>query len=507
MSTPSSPVLRFPAGASMKINSALIQQGTYHSKNQSASLVNTIELLNSKDLTGQQTIATSSDSQNYQSRLYAKTQSTISSGIDDQSITQQIIQQHELTKQVSSYTSNQVLIDTWRSPQTINNDEGSGIKDVSHSEMVKVYDSSERLIFESVGEVLTEDGRKIDFMMQLDFENSYHHESKGEVFQSARQWLDPLVISLTGQVPSIADGSFHFDLNSDGQNENLKQLGAGLAYIAFDKNGDGEINNGSELFGATSGQGFAELAQYDSDGNGWIDENDSIYHQLKVWQPALDTIQSSKQEGSLMSFREAEVGAIFLHATDTQYTFTDENNNAQARITQGSMALMESGKASYVFQMEWAMPLQVGNNISTFQSMNASTGVVATQARAIDRPGREMSIQRAVADSAPSNSFSQTPIKQTVFRAAQSTASFSAIRSTVKRPIPDNQHTLNPPVLSRPNKQHTNEPIVKLSEAMEGFAKEDKKIIELRAMIEFLKSTREGNFKQMILLQKRLIED
>ena len=32
-----------------------------------------------------------------------------------------------------------------------------------------------------------------------------------------------------------------------------------------------------------TGNGFSELAEYDSDGNGWIDENDEVYDQLKVW--------------------------------------------------------------------------------------------------------------------------------------------------------------------------------------------------------------------------------
>lgn len=43
------------------------------------------------------------------------------------------------------------------------------------------------------------------------------------------------------------------------------------------------VNNGSELFGPTNGNGFQELAEYDKDGNGWIDENDEIFGSLKIW--------------------------------------------------------------------------------------------------------------------------------------------------------------------------------------------------------------------------------
>ena len=41
----------------------------------------------------------------------------------------------------------------------------------------------------------------------------------------------------------------------------------GSGYLALDKNGDGTINDGSELFGTRNGDGFADLAQYDEDGN------------------------------------------------------------------------------------------------------------------------------------------------------------------------------------------------------------------------------------------------
>ena len=37
-----------------------------------------------------------------------------------------------------------------------------------------------------------------------------------------------------------------------------------------------------KLFGTSSGDGFKDLAEYDEDGNGWIDENDSIFNRLKV---------------------------------------------------------------------------------------------------------------------------------------------------------------------------------------------------------------------------------
>ncbi len=466
----------------MKISQALIHQGTFHEKMQLSSMTSSSERLNSSDLANQTVVAKRMHSQEYQSRLYAKTQSAI----QYQDHSQFLLQQDELHEQVQSYTEQEVTIETWRSPQA-NNNETEGVNDVLHTQLYNVYDSSERLIFESVGEVITEDGRTIDFMMQLDFANTFHQESTGEIFQSAQDWVDPLVISLTGQVPTIDEGSFEFDLNSDGQPELLKQLGAGLGYIAFDKNGDGKITSGNELFGATSGQGFSELAQYDSDGNGWIDENDSIYHKLKVWQPA-----NQDQPERLISFSEAQVGAIFLHATDTQYTFNDENNNAQARITQGSAALMESGKATYVFQMEWAMPLEVGEHVPTIELAGASVGVIITEGTAlINNP--------------QVNVFTQTPLSQTIFRTSNTTSSFSSSSSTQSNNNYESDR-LNISTASLKKKETDLNSVVHLPTTLDMLEKEDTKILELRAMIDVLKGIREGNFIQMKLLQRYLIE-
>jgi hypothetical protein len=45
---------------------------------------------------------------------------------------------------------------------------------------------------------------------------------------------------------------------------------------------DGRVNDGRELFGPRTGDGFAELAAYDDDGNNWIDENDGIHDNLSI---------------------------------------------------------------------------------------------------------------------------------------------------------------------------------------------------------------------------------
>ncbi|MGI6434133.1 MAG: hypothetical protein ACOX0F_02005 [Syntrophomonadaceae bacterium] len=76
----------------------------------------------------------------------------------------------------------------------------------------------------------------------------------------------------------------------------------------------------AELFGPSTGNGFAELALYDEDGNGWIDEGDSVYARLKIW--------SKDEEGNdrLISVSDAGVGAIMLGNIDTPFTITNSSN-------------------------------------------------------------------------------------------------------------------------------------------------------------------------------------
>ena len=138
-------------------------------------------------------------------------------------------------------------------------------------------------------------------------------------------------------------------MDADGTLDEISSLKAGNGFLALDKNDDGMINDGSELFGAMTGNGFAELAQYDLDGNGWIDEADEIYDKLKVWSVDADG------NPQLYTLRESDVGAICLASVPTQFSMTDEWNNVQAMVRSTGFFLHEStGKAGSVQQIDLA---------------------------------------------------------------------------------------------------------------------------------------------------------
>lgn len=203
--------------------------------------------------------------------------------------------------------------------------------------------------FDTKGTVVTADGREIDFNINVSMSRSFYEASATEInFGAENRLKDPLVINLNSNVASVSDQKFFFDIDADGELDEISMLSSGSGYLALDKNEDGTINDGSELFGTTSGNGFADLAAYDEDGNGWIDEADSIFSKLKIW--CMDENGNSQ----LYGLSEAGVGAIYLGSEDTEFSLKSASNETNAVIRQTGIFLYENGNAGTIQQMDLA---------------------------------------------------------------------------------------------------------------------------------------------------------
>lgn len=209
------------------------------------------------------------------------------------------------------------------------------------------YTETEQTSFQANGVIRTSDGKEISFNITLSMSRNFHEESDISIRAGdARKKLDPLVLNFNGSAAQLTSQRFEFDLDSDGQAENINFVSGNSGFLAFDRNGDGKINNGSELFGVKSGNGFLELSALDSDQNGWIDENDAAYNQLSVWR------KDGQGKDHLATLKQANVGAISLAHLATPFDLKTGNNALLGQIRSSGLFLKEDGKAGSVQQID-----------------------------------------------------------------------------------------------------------------------------------------------------------
>lgn len=121
-------------------------------------------------------------------------------------------------------------------------------------------------------------------------EVSYERVDYARVEQTQVQEAEPLVLDLDGdglELTDVREGEgVRFDITGNGVRETVSWVAPDDGFLAYDRNGSGLIDSGRELFGDQHGaaNGFEELATFDADGNGSIDEADPIYKDLRVWR-------------------------------------------------------------------------------------------------------------------------------------------------------------------------------------------------------------------------------
>lgn len=204
------------------------------------------------------------------------------------------------------------------------------------------YEESQVTSFQATGNVKTEDGREFNINLNIKMSSTFVSTYNESVSYMSYQLTDPLVINLTDMPAELTDATYYFDIDSDGEKEELAGLSGNSGFLALDKNNDGIINDGSELFGTKSGDGFKDLSEYDSDHNGWIDENDAVFEMLKIW------VKDSEGNDILFSLKDKNVGAIYLGNADTEFSINNTNHDTLGVIRKTGVFLYETGETGTV---------------------------------------------------------------------------------------------------------------------------------------------------------------
>lgn len=220
--------------------------------------------------------------------------------------------------------------------------EGFGIEYDRH----EVREESEHTSFHAEGVIRTAEDKEIRLDLSLTMQRSYREESNVSVRAGDGVRKDPLVINFDGSTAQLQNKRFHFDIDGDGKAEAVPMLAGNRGYLALDLNDNGKVDSGMELFGAASGDGFAELAQYDSDSNGWIDDQDPVFNALRVW------VQDGNGAGTLALAKAHGVGALYLGRAETPFAIKDGTNQELGGVRSTGLYLSENGNAGTLQQID-----------------------------------------------------------------------------------------------------------------------------------------------------------
>ncbi|MEK8049520.1 SdrD B-like domain-containing protein [Ideonella sp. DXS22W] len=150
--------------------------------------------------------------------------------------------------------------------------------------------------------------------------------------------ITPIVIDLDGngiQTVARSASDATFDLFGNGTAVKSGWISGGDGFLAVDKNGNGQIDDISELFGGTAkGAGFAQLASYDSNGDGQVNASDAGFADLRVWQDANGNHQTDA--GELLTLAQAGVAALTVGYTELP--FLDAQGNLHLERSSATMA-------------------------------------------------------------------------------------------------------------------------------------------------------------------------
>ncbi|NAS95342.1 HlyJ hemolysin-like protein [Pseudomonas syringae pv. actinidifoliorum] len=188
----------------------------------------------------------------------------------------------------------------------------------------------------------------LGILLELDDDEDDDEEDEAPETDDAESRTSPIILDLDGDgIETLAVGASHFDLDNDGLSERAGWVSPDDGLLVHDRNGDGLISNGSELFGnhsllsdgTTARNGYQALAEYDNNGDGMIDAKDTAYTALQVWRDVNGN--GISDGGELQSL--AAAGVVSISTGYTESTDVDASGHEHRQV---STIMLANGTAS-----------------------------------------------------------------------------------------------------------------------------------------------------------------
>ncbi|WP_302553959.1 hypothetical protein [Comamonas kerstersii] len=211
-----------------------------------------------------------------------------------------------------------------------------------------------------------------------------------DLFNRAKNWVwprDPIILDLDGdglETVGLAS-NVYFDHDGDGVLTRTGWAGKDDALLVWDRNGNGRIDTGAELFGdftvlpngTLAPNGFAALAALDANGDGIIDASDPAFAELKLWRDADQN--GATGAGELISL--ADAGIVSLNLAHTLKNQRLANGNTLAREgtftrADGSTSAMGEFKLAIdTFDTRFAEEIEVPEALRVLPNMQGAGNV------------------------------------------------------------------------------------------------------------------------------------
>lgn len=231
-----------------------------------------------------------------------------------------------------SESSSQESSDTGSSAVVSSSESNASVNSSSEGSILTNQEDSQALTTEEMSASLA---RRNSFELNLKFKQTVTEEGRIGISleELGVKKVDPLVLDLSGEGVKLTEAGKGalFDITADGKLDSTAWVKGNTALLTYDRNGNGTIDNGSELFGDQNGaaDGFAELAKYDSNGDKKISFLDPVFKALKLYRDL-------NGDGKMSSNEFSSLNELGIKALNLNFNRDSRDINGNSLILNGS---------------------------------------------------------------------------------------------------------------------------------------------------------------------------